>query len=213
MANRPKRQSFALKKRWLIILLIAGLLPMFSAAKDRSQPTGIKNEINAAAEEQKSLAAAKKATEQKPPIPQKKEELTITATKKDFAEGDIFIGIIEKEIINPRCLDTAIFIKNMPEIKEAEKERKGGSEGKYWILLSYANDHMHKQIEEYAKTQKITFLCKRDKLFALLRQREQYEKKSDRELIAAFDVTNEILEYFSKKNKNSKKRGDLYNMD
>jgi|GEM_PF-5195788 len=127
-----------------------------------------------------------------------KEQITIPATANDINSADIFAGKIEDGVIvNPLCIDTVALMDYFPETKEAEKCRRLGLHGKYWIMLSQANDRMTAMLHKYIREKGVGFLCQPQKLFNLLRRQEAYKDKSDEELAKLFDITNEVIKYFA----------------
>lgn len=132
-----------------------------------------------------------------------KTDLIIKISNKDLSEADIFFGKIsnESEIINPFCVDRDKIIQTMPEIREADRSRKSNHIAKYWILITQAGEKADAQIRDFAKIKNISFLCERKKLLPILKNQEQLSKKSNKELIAQFDLTEAVINHFSSKNK------------
>ncbi|MFA5021072.1 MAG: hypothetical protein WC517_03370 [Patescibacteria group bacterium] len=138
-----------------------------------------------------------------------KEKITIPATANDINSADIFTGKIENGVIvNPLCIDTAALMEYFPETKEAEKCRKLGLHGKYWIMLSQANDRMTAMLHRYIREKGVSFLCQPQKLFKLLRQEEAYKDKSDEELAVLFDITDDVIKYFAEQEAAAEKDKD-----
>lgn len=201
------KSFFASRDKRLIIILAVIVLLYFSAgARANDQPKPANGKAVQTVAEKKP---AKKTEENKPPAAgQKKEEVTITATADDLQAADIFVGqIINGSIINPRCFDRASLLDSLPESKAAAKADKEKNEGKYWILRAYASTRMEREIQEFSRDakNKAAFLCVREKLLPLLRKQPAYKDKTDEDLIAGFDVTDEIIEYFAERNSERQK--------
>jgi len=191
--------------RWLIIALavaIAICLPFLADAKDRKQAINDKGPPAAAD------AKEKKTKQNALALDRKMEEVTIAATDADMTMVDVYVGDFTKPIVNPRCLDVSTLIAATPEAKEAAKAKMNGSIGKYWILLSKASDRVERWTKDFIEARKISFLCKREKLIPLLLKQEQYKGKSEEELIAGFDVTDQIIAFSSAKSANESKEDE-----
>lgn len=125
-------------------------------------------------------------------------DVTITVTKEEMPEDRIFYGAYAEKITNPRCFDKAVLLGLTPEWKEIKSKRIDKGTGKYWILLSAANDRVDKQINAYTKDAEIDFLCDRETLLNVLKKMDQFKSVSEKSLIAEFDVTNKIEKFNSK---------------
>jgi len=186
--------SYAAGKRWLII--VSAIVIFFSSvelsfAKDKKSNPKEKKQTTS------SVEAA--------PAPVKRETVTIPAADNILQASDIFVGNINSNMVNPRCIDIDTLLSSMPETRDAKKAQDAGSLGKYWILRARASERMEFEIKQYVEAKDIGYLCKRDQLFVILRKLDQYKSKSDDELIAGFDISDELIEYFEKKN--SEKKG------
>jgi hypothetical protein len=134
---------------------------------------------------------------------QKKEknDVTITVTKEEMPDDKIFYGTYAEKITNPRCFDKAALLSMTPEWKEIKSKKIDKGTGKYWILLSAANDRADKQVNTYTQDAELEFLCDRETLFNVLKKMEQFKSVSEKALIAEFDVTDSIAKFNLKPDK------------
>lgn len=180
--------GFCLCNKWLLAIAILAW-PLATSADDQTQPA-------------KETKIEKQLGVKSSLLDKLKKKKPAAITQKNLLGADIFVGEIgEAEISESRCLDIPAFLQSIPETKEAEKCRQNGRQARYWILTSQANDRAKKEIREYVTKKDIYFLCKRPMLIALLRKQDKYDKKTDEELIAEFDITADIIKYFADKHK------------
>lgn len=142
---------------------------------------------------------------------QKKEKkvLTITVTKEEMPEDKIFYGTYAEKITNPHCFDKTVLLGLTPEWKEIKGKKIDKGTGKYWILLSAANDRVDKQINAYTQDAELEFLCDRETLFNVLRKMEQFKSVSEKTLISEFDVTDSIAKFNLKPDKTDKPKKEF----
>jgi hypothetical protein len=62
-------------------------------------------------------------------------------------------------------------------------------------------------IVDYATESKIPFICKREKLFEILRKVPEFKDKKDSELIKQFDITAAVADFALEKNRQEDKKG------
>lgn len=116
-------------------------------------------------------------------------------------DDKIFYGTYAEKITNPRCFDKAALLSMTPEWKEIKSKKIDKGTGKYWILLSAANDRADKQVNTYTQDAELEFLCDRETLFNVLKKMEQFKSVSEKALIAEFDVTDSIAKFNLKPDK------------
>jgi len=146
--------------------------------------------------------AADKAAEQAAAPP-----TVITTAKTDLPDQAILIGIWTEKISDPKCVDVESLVYVTAGYKEIEKQKLKPGTGKYWILMSMASTTAKQAIVDYATESKIPFICKREKLFEILRKMPEFKDKKDSELIKQFDVTAQIADFALAKNKREENLG------
>lgn len=125
----------------------------------------------------------------------------ITTAKTDLPDQAILIGVWSEKISDPKCVDVESLIYVTAGYKEIEKQKLKPGTGKYWILMSMASTTVKQAIVDYATESKTQFICKREKLFEILRKLPEFKDKKDAELIKQFDVTAAVADFALAKNK------------
>lgn len=133
--------------------------------------------------------------EQKPPS---KPHVEISPAQAEIPYSKIFFGRWTEKITNPYCINMGELTKNTAEYKEVQKQKMRQNTAKYWILMAHANDVVRQQIIDFANAKHIEFICDRERLFPILRRQQEFNGKSEAELITQFDLTKPIMKFADK---------------
>jgi len=127
-----------------------------------------------------------------------KADVVIEVSKAEMPDDKIYYGFFAEKITNPRCINLGELLASTPEYQEIKRKKIESGTGKYWILLSRANDRTQKQIKDYTADAELAFLCDRETLFRALRKTKDYATVKDKELMKEFDVTDKIIAFNAK---------------
>jgi len=97
----------------------------------------------------------------------------------------------------PRCINREELIKNTDEYQEIVKQAEKPGTAQYWKNIAIASGNItQKQIPEYAKQFDIDLVIDLIPFIDYLKTLEQFKGKTEQELVALFDITPEIKDYY-----------------